>query len=161
MKSILVGIGNPNFCDDGLGFWVVKAMEREIDAIHFLSPTLNMLNYLLGYELAIVTDGVKSGKVAPGTLIEFTINPGEKRSYFGGSTHSLSLIEVIATGYETFGNDMPRHIRFMGIEVEDIRTFKNSLTEPVKKAFPDLIEKIREHIHSGQEKQNPFKKFPR
>ena len=146
MKGVLIGIGNPNFRDDGVGFWVVIALEKEVKAVHFLSPTLNMLNHMFGCEKAVIVDGVKLGR-RPGEIVEFFIEPsGNSENYFGGLTHSLSLKEVIATGYLTFKEDMPQYIKFIGVEVEDIQMFKPSLSEPVKKTLPHVVEKVRNFL---------------
>jgi hydrogenase maturation protease len=144
-RGILIGIGNPNFKDDGIGFQVVKALKGEVDAVHLLSPSLEMLERMFGYEKAVIVDGVKLGK-KPGEIVELDLKPHEDKETFGGLTHSISLKEIITTGYAIFKEKMPQEVKLIGIEVESLTPFENSLSNAVQRALPKLIERIREFL---------------
>ncbi|ADY73029.1 hydrogenase maturation protease [Desulfurobacterium thermolithotrophum DSM 11699] len=140
--KLLIGIGNPNFSDDGLGFWTVEALCGEIQAVHFLSPSLYMVKTLLGKEKVVIVDAVKLG-LKPGEIVELDLTSGQNQKLYGGNSHSVSLSEIITVGYSLFADKMPREIKFIGVEAADLETFKNELTEPVKKAFPKVVEKVK------------------
>ncbi len=146
MDSIVIGIGNPNFGDDGVGFWVVKALEGEVKAVHLLSPSINLLKYLIGHKRAVIVDGVKTGR-KPGEIVEFFLEADMNREYYGGLTHSLSLEETITLGYLTYSNRMPELIKFIGVEVDSIDRLDHSLSEPVNKAIPEVIRRIKEFLN--------------
>jgi hydrogenase maturation protease len=85
----------------------------------------------------------KLGK-KPGEIVELDLKPQEDKETFGGLTHSISLKEIITTGYALFKEKMPQEVKLIGIEVESLTPFENSLSSPVQKALPKLLKRIKE-----------------
>jgi len=141
LKIIVVGIGNPSFGDDGAGFEVIKKLKGKVATCHLLSPSLELLEKIKGYDLAILVDAVDIG-LKPGEIIEFSIEKGKNKERFGGLTHTLSMEEIVTTGYELFPNEMPPKVIFIGIQVESMPPFKKGLSTPVKKAVEKVINEI-------------------
>lgn len=141
MKIVVVGIGNPSFGDDGAGFEVIKKLKRKVAACHLLSPSLELLEKIKGYDLAILVDAVDIG-LKPGEVIEFSIEKGKNKERFGGLTHTLSMEEIVTTGYELFPDEMPQKVIFIGIQVEGILPFTKGLSLPVKKAVEEVADRI-------------------
>ncbi len=141
MKIIIVGIGNPSFGDDGAGFEVIKKLKGKVATCHLLSPSLELLEKIKGYDLTILVDAVNIG-LEPGEIIEFSIEKGKNKERFGGLTHTLSMEEIVTTGYELFPNEMPQKVIFIGIQVENMPPFKKGLSTPVKKAVEKVVNEI-------------------
>lgn len=141
MKVIVVGIGNPSFGDDGAGFEIVERLKGRVATCHLLSPSLEILEKIKGYDLAILVDAVDIG-LKPGEIVEFSIEKGKNKERFGGLTHTLSMEEIVTTGYELFPDQMPQKVIFIGIQVESMPPFRKGLSTPVKKAVEEISSKI-------------------
>lgn len=151
MKKLLVlGIGNPNFKDDGVGYKIVENLKKlkefkEIKTFCLLSTDLKVLDIILDYDIVLIVDGIKTGFLEPGTIVE--IDPFQTfEGVYASGTHNLSLFEVIKVGYQVFPERMPKKIRIIGIEVEDINSLDKECSPKVQKAIPKVIEKIKNEI---------------
>ena len=142
-KAIVVGIGNPNLKDDGVGFKIVEQLDGLVDTVCLLNTDLKVIDAILNYEKAIIVDGVKTG-VEPGTLVEFDPLKTWANVYASG-THNLSLFEVIRIGYKVFPEEMPKEIKIIGVEIEEI-TFDKECSPKVKEAIPRVVQKIKEYL---------------
>lgn len=143
-RAIVIGIGNPNFKDDGVGYKIVEQLEGLVDTVCLLNTDLKVIDAMLNYEVAVVVDGVKIG-AEPGTIVEFDPFKTFEKVYASG-THSLTLFEVIRIGYHVFPEEMPKEIKIIGIEVEDVDTLDKECSPKVKEAIPKVIELIKEYL---------------
>jgi hydrogenase maturation protease len=133
-KAIVIGIGNPNFKDDGVGYKIVEQLEGLVDTVCLLNTDLKVIDVMLGYDVAVIVDGVKVG-VEPGTIVEIDPFKTFDKVYASG-THSLTVFEVIRIGYQVFQEEMPKEIKIIGVEVEDIDTLDRDCSPKVKAAIP-------------------------
>jgi hydrogenase maturation protease len=146
-KVIVIGIGNPNFKDDGVGLKVVEELEKLgiKDTVKYLNIDLKIIDSMRGYKKAIIVDAVKIG-VEPGTILEFNGRETWSKVYASG-THSMSIFEVIRIGYEVFPEEMPEEVKIIGIEGEEVLSLGMELTPSVQKAVPKVVEKILKKIN--------------
>jgi len=150
-KAIVIGIGNPNLKDDGIGFKVVEELSEPVDKLCLLNTDLKVIQKVLGYNLAIIVDGIKTG-AKPGTIIE--IDPLKTwENVYSSGTHSMSLFEVIRIGYTIFPEEMPKEIKIIGIEVENISEFSRELSPSVEKAIPKVLNKIKKYLKEFSNKK--------
>jgi len=145
MKTIILGIGNPFLKDDSVGIRVAEMLKGRVDAdIEVLTTTdFDVIGKLLGYDKAIIVDGIKTGK-EPGTVHVLSVDNLFVSYKFSGS-HSLDLATSIKIGYELFGDEMPKEIKIVAIEVEDV-DFGYECSESVKKAIPKAVEIITKEL---------------
>lgn len=143
-RAIVIGIGNPNFKDDGVGYKIVEQLEGLVDTVCLLNTDLKVIDAMLNYDIAIVVDGVKVG-IEPGTIVEFDPLKTFEKVYASG-THSLTLFEVIRIGYHVFPEEMPKEIKIIGVEVEDVDTLDPECSPKVKEAIPKVVEIIKEYL---------------
>ncbi len=143
---IVIGIGNPNFKDDGVGLRVVEELEKKgiKDTVKYLNIDLKVIDSMRGYKKAIIVDAMKTG-AEPGTIVEFNGRTTWKNVYASG-THSMSIFEVIRIGYEVFPEEMPDEVKIIGIEGEEVLSLGMELTPSVKKAIPEAVERILKEI---------------
>lgn len=144
MKTIIVGIGNPNFTDDGVGLKIVGEFENITDTAMLMNTDFKVIDSILNYDRAIIVDGVKSG-VEPGSIIEFDPLNTFKNIYASG-THNITLFEVIRVGYTLFPDEMPKEIKIIGIEIEDVETVSKECTPKVNEAIPKVVEMIKKYL---------------
>ncbi|MGB9823447.1 hydrogenase maturation protease [Thermodesulfovibrio sp.] len=143
MKSVIIGIGNPNFKDDGVGLKVVEHFEGIVDTVAFLNIGFNLIDALLGYDRAVIVDGVKTGK-EPGSIVEF--NADFWGNVYASGTHNFSIFEIIRIGYSVFPDEMPNDIKIIGIEVEDVETLSRQCSPRVESAIPEAVSRIKEYL---------------
>lgn len=143
MKSVIIGIGNPNFKDDGVGLKIVEHFEGIVDTVTLLNIGFNLIDSLLGYDKAVIVDGVKTGK-EPGSIIEF--NAEFWGDVYASGTHNFSIFEIIRIGYSVFPEEMPKEIKIIGIEVEDVETLSRQCSPSVETAIPKAVSKIKEYL---------------
>ncbi|HMK55899.1 MAG TPA: hydrogenase maturation protease [Dissulfurispiraceae bacterium] len=144
MKTIVLGIGNPFMADDSVGIKVAESLEGVVDIKILTTTDFNIIDAVLGYDRAVIVDGVITGS-EPGTIIEMTREQAAGKSRFSG-THNLSLAESLRIGYDLFGDEMPKDIRIIGVEVEDIESFGKGCTPKVEAAIAPAIERVKKHL---------------
>lgn len=143
MKRVIIGIGNPNFKDDGVGLKIVENFEGDVDKVTLLNIGFNLIDSLLGYDKAVIVDGVKTGK-EPGSIIEFNVDFWG--DVYASGTHNFSIFEIIRIGYSVFPDEMPKEIKIVGVEVEDVETLSRECSPSVESAIPKAISVIKEYL---------------
>ncbi len=148
MKTVIVGIGNPYLKDDSVGLRIAEELKGKVDAdVEFLTTTdLDVVGKVLGYDRAIIVDAIKkveeAGKVHVLDVDDLFI------TYHFSNSHSLDLATSIKIGYELFGDEMPKEIKIVAVEVEDV-SFGYECTEEVRKAIPKAVEIIKSLIEGS------------
>lgn len=142
--SIVVGIGNPLLKDDRVGIEVVDALRAqhpEMDTEILYSVGFDVLDTIMGYERAVIVDACQMG-MPPGTIMEITPEEMFDQSNLVNS-HAVTLGATLKTGQMLFPEEMPREIRLMLVEVEDISTFSTQCTPAVSHAIGDVVDRIQ------------------
>jgi len=145
MKVIVVGIGNPIMGDDSVGIRVVEELKKEVevDTAILTTTTFEVLDKIMGYDKAIIVDGIKSGN-EPGTIYELTVDD-VFYTYSFTNTHNLSLATTLKIGYLIFPEKMPKYIKLIAVEVENI-DFGKDCSPKVKNAIPKVVEMIKKEL---------------
>ncbi len=146
MKTIVVGIGNPILRDDSVGIKIVEMISKEIDVDTAILTTTNfdVLDKILGYDRAIIVDAIRMGN-EPGTIYELTIED-IFLTYSYTNTHNLTLATTLKLGYVIFPEKMPKEIKLIAVEVEDVESFGEECTPKVKEAIPKVVEMIKRDL---------------
>ncbi len=142
-KSIVVGIGNPLLKDDRVGIEVVEALEAKgsaVDTAILYSVGFDVLDTIMGYDEAVIVDACQMG-LAPGTILEIT--PEEMFDHNNlVNSHAVTLGSTLKTGQMLFPEEMPKKLKLMLVEVEDISTFSTQCTPVVCHAIDDVVERL-------------------
>lgn len=144
MKTLVVGIGNPNFKDDGVGLKIVEELQGVVDTVSLLNISFQIIDSILGYDKVIIVDGVKSG-TEPGSIVEFSSDYWA--NIYASGTHNLSIFEIIRIGYKLFPEEMPKEIKIIGVEVEDVETLSRECSSKVFAAIPEAVARIKEYLN--------------
>ncbi len=144
MKTLVVGIGNPNFKDDGVGLKIVEELQGVVDTVSLLNISFQIIDSILGYDKVIIVDGVKSG-TEPGSIVEFSSDYWA--NIYASGTHNLSIFEIIRIGYKLFPEEMPKEIKIIGVEVEDVETLSRECSPKVVAAIPEAVARIKEYLN--------------
>ncbi len=136
-RTAVVGLGSPIMCDDAVGLHVSEAIQSmemdDVDCFQEAVGGLDILPVIHGYTHAIIVDAIQTGEYGPGTVLLFT------ESYFDevvseASTHDVNLPTAIKIGRQMDPDLMPERIDFVAVEVRDIKTVTERMTEEVEGA---------------------------
>lgn len=157
-KRILVlGLGNEILKDDGVGIVALRKVRERLGSkglpVEFIETNemgLSLLDFLEGYEHAIIVDSILTGKREPGAIMTFD------RSTFDNpaacNPHHMGLDEILDLA-EKVQIKVPKTFDVVAIEVEDPYSFGEELTPKVKRALPKVVTKIERLIKKALEEK--------
>jgi hydrogenase maturation protease len=78
-KTLVIGLGNPIFGDDGLGWIVAQQIEETIDSpgveiIWLACGGLQLMERMIGYQRAILIDTLHHTRSEPGKIFLFELD---------------------------------------------------------------------------------------
>ena len=146
-KILVLGVGNPFRRDDGIGPAVIQRLqaEQELEGIDLRdggTDGLSLLDYLKGYDHALIIDAVEMG-LSPGEIRMFS--PEEAKLTIRTdalSTHGFGLAEVIGL-MDTL--DIQTNLRIIGVQAKDI-SFGEEMSPEVASKIEEIIELVKKVI---------------
>lgn len=148
MKTLILGLGNDLLSDDAVGILAVRALRARslpglaaapIDIAEHNSAGLSLLDVLVGYDRVLIVDSIHSGKFAPGTVLEMTLE--DLRLIPGMSPHYAGLPEVMDIG-RRLGLAMPRELLIFAVEIPECLIIGGGLSGPVAAIVATLADRI-------------------
>ena len=152
---VAIGIGQSLRADDGVGPMVVEAwaamypetaQDPRLDVKLCALPGLALLDFLSGFEMAILVDAVLGGpSVVPGSLLLF--NPQDLGSFSpaAGSAHGWGVAESLKLAEALGRDDLPEQIRILGIAVSQVG-LGAEMSPEVKAVIPTAAGKLQELV---------------
>lgn len=133
-RIVVIGLGSPVMSDDAIGLEISKAIEElnlpDVDTRQEAIGGLDILPMIHGYKHAIIVDAIQTFEYGPGTVLLF--NPEDFDSTISdASAHEVNLATALRIGRELDPDIMPKSIKFVAIEVEDIQTMSEEMTPSV------------------------------
>jgi hydrogenase maturation protease len=151
LKTLILGLGNPYLADDSAGLKVIKLLEKGLSnpdiALYETSLAgINLLDYLVGYDKAIIVDAIRTPDGKPGNIYRLT--PEEfDTSCHTTSSHDIGIINAIELG-KRLELSMPKTIEIIGIEAYDVFTLTEKCTPDIESAIPKVAEMIIKEVTS-------------
>jgi hydrogenase maturation protease len=142
-SPLVIGVGNTNRRDDGVGPEVVRRLRSRIGtpdrAVAFEGDGTGLLDLWEDATWVVVVDAVRSGS-PPGTVHRIDAHgPYSFPSPATSSTHGLSVAEAVRLG-RTLGR-LPDRLVVYGVEGSDFEP-GTGLTAPVEGAVNRVVESI-------------------
>jgi hydrogenase maturation protease len=144
LKTIIVGLGNLSFSDDGIGLLVARAVKNEIlhegiSVVESSGSGLDILDIIADFEKAIIVDAVQTADGQPGSIYRFDLDD----TFFqeASSPHKIDFLAAINLGRKS-GLRLPCEIIVYGIEAQTIDEPVERCTAAVKASIPVCVEKI-------------------
>jgi hydrogenase maturation protease len=144
MKTMVLGLGNPIFGDDGVGLKIIEILQKQI---HDKDITiegaelagLDMLEKLSGYDRIIIIDAIQTG----GKVGEiFHLTPEDlKSTIHTGTPHDVNFTTALEFG-ERIGVKLPSKIDILAIEIAPNVAFSEELTPAIEKVVPEAVKKV-------------------
>lgn len=150
-KTLVIGLGNPILGDDGIGWRVAEAIEREIPDLEVTCLSLgglSLMERLVGYDRAIIIDSIQTREGKVGTVYTFPLEA--LPDYSAGHTtaaHDTSLQTALKVG-RAMGASLPDDIFIVGVEAEHVYEFSDMLTPAVAQAVPAAVKTVIDLVTS-------------
>jgi hydrogenase maturation protease len=148
MKTMVLGLGNPIFRDDGVGLRVIEELRKQV---HDNNVTiegaelagLDMLETLSRYDRVIIIDAIQMG----GRVGEiYRLTPEDlKPTSHTGTPHDVNFSTALAFG-ERIGIKLPLKIDILAIEIPNAINFGETLTPEVEKVVPQCVKEVLEML---------------
>ena len=158
--TLVVGLGNPILGDDGIGWWVVDALEArlatderargmagDLELDRVAVGGLSLMERLVGYERVLLVDAILGGEM-PGTVSVGAL--AETVCHLAGhldSAHDVSLPEALSTG-RALGARLPDDITVVSVAVRDVDHFGEHLSPDVAGAVEVAVARVLDALGS-------------
>ncbi|MDR0198704.1 MAG: hydrogenase maturation protease [Methanomassiliicoccaceae archaeon] len=150
---LVIGLGSPIMTDDAIGLKVAEAVEfmglPNVETLQEAIGGLDIIPLIMGYRNVIIVDAIRTNACRPGTIIIFDPEDFEP-TVANASAHEMNLATAMRIGRQYDPDGMPESVRFVAIEVEDIMTVGETMTDDVSKALPDAVETVLQMIREIQ-----------
>lgn len=152
MRTLILGLGNPIRCDDGVGNRIAQILENEIsDPEVTVTETnavgLDLLDLLTGYERAIIIDAIQTQKGRAGQVHRLSLQDLGAPHYLS-ATHNIDLATALELGTR-LGLALPEEVIIFAIEAADVTTFSEECTPEVERAIPAVVESVLEELRGA------------
>ena len=144
-KIVVIGLGSPIMTDDAVGLKVSEEIEKlridNVDTRQEAIGGLDILPVLHHYSHAVIVDAIKTGTYESGTIMIF--DPEDFEPTVGdASAHGINLATAMHIGRQMDPDIMPLSVRFVAVEVDDIRTVSETMTAKVEAAVPHATDAV-------------------
>lgn len=143
MKTLVLALGNDLLGDDGVAWRAADLLASKGGSFAVEKTSvagLALLEYLTGYERALLLDALCSGRYPVGTVVE--LHPEDFGPVVGPSPHYAGLAEVFALA-RRIEVPLPERIAILGVEVAEPHVIREGLSASGEKAALALVERAR------------------
>jgi len=139
-EALVLGLGNDLVADDGFGPAVARECKvhlgdrGDVAVEEAAAAGLRLLDLLSGYRRALILDVVQTGRVPPGTLLDWPL-PNSASAWTLGGSHQCDLLTALTLG-RSLGFALPEEIAVLVAEASDLSTIREELSPAVAAAVP-------------------------
>lgn len=158
MKTLILGLGNELYGDDGIGLHVVRILRKKVEAKKENFPWLDnvdfeecslsglsLLEVIVGYDKLIIIDTIK--KATPVTGRIHLLEEKDLRDIPGPSPHYVSLPQTLDIG-KKLGLKVPSKIKIIAVEAKNMYNLGESLSPEMEKVLPSIIKEVKKALKS-------------
>ena len=149
MNTRIIGLGNAILTDDGVGIYTVREVSRrftktgldsEVDIVESEVGGFDLMELMAGWKRIILVDSIQFAGLKSGTVIR--IDPDDLHTSLRlRSVHDVDLPTVLELG-RRLGLAMPENLTIFGIQVEDLHTISESLTQAAQMGMRQAVRLI-------------------
>jgi hydrogenase maturation protease len=151
----VIGCGNPNRSDDGVGVYVAQALLARLraaphDGVRVFDAGTNGMEVMFqarGATRLVVVDASRSG-APPGAVFELPGSEVADEPHAGFNLHDFRWEHAVAAGRRIFRDAFPAEVRVVLVEAQSL-DFGLALSEPVRRAADGVIERLWAEIDGG------------
>ena len=145
MKTLILGIGNPVRCDDGVGIRVAQEVSKrvgdpQITVAEACHGGLFILDAVLGYDRVLLIDSIQTKGGTPGEV--YRLRPSDLSfARHLSSPHQVNFITALELG-KALDLPMPERIDIIAVEAGEVTSFRERCTREVEQAIPVAVEMV-------------------
>lgn len=147
-KVIVIGVGNVLFKDEGVGVYATRyihenyTFDSPIEVIDGACLGFTLMPYFQEYDYVVLVDTV-SVEDTPGSIYRLPADEMLGLGNYRQTAHEVEIVEMleICSLLEHMAE-----VIIIGIVPEDITSVDMSLTQPLREAFPALVDYITDEI---------------
>jgi len=132
-KNVIIGLGNDLLGDDAIGLITARRLKNffndTIDVFESPNGGLELLDYLEGYENALILDSLYTNKYPSGYITVYSVN--DFISFQSSTPHYIGLPEVVNIAKE-LNISIPKNIVVLLMEVENPYELSINLSNSVE-----------------------------
>lgn len=156
ISTIIIGMGNGVRSDDGVGLRIAQELgglfagDPDVATAELHCGGMQLMETMAGYDRAVVIDAMIGG-ATPGTVRIF--DPEElPNTRTTNSTHDGSLQMALEFG-RAIGLRVPGKIRIWAVEAGDVETLGETLTPPVERAVPLVVQDVLRELRAERQSE--------
>jgi hydrogenase maturation protease len=149
MKTLVLGIGNPILCDDGVGIKVAREVGEKLDdpqitVAETSTAGLSLLDSIVGYDKVVIIDAIQTKKGKAGQIYRMKPEDFSFAKHFS-SPHQINLATALELG-KMLNLAMPQEITIFAVEAKDVSNFNERCTPEVERAIPEAVKTVLEEL---------------
>ncbi len=158
MKTLVLGLGNELYGDDGTGIHVVRLLKKKreakteeslwlenVDLEECCLSGLSLLEVIVGYDKLIIIDTIKKTNPIPGHI--HLLKEKDLRRIPGPSPHYVSVPQTLEIG-KKLGLKVPAKIKIIAVEAKNMYNLGEGLSPEMEKALPSIIKEVKKALES-------------
>jgi len=142
-KTLVLGIGNEIRGDDGVGIHVARRvaallpaeLASRVDVDEACTGGFDLVDYLRGYERAVIADAIQTEGGEAGTVYTFPLEALRLTAHLGHS-HGVNLGGALAV-LEGLALGAPRDVAVVAVEAAELNEFTEKMTPAVAAAVEE------------------------
>lgn len=149
VKTLVLGWGNPILGDDGVGWHVAEAIEKELHQLEIIvkqssASGFNLLDLMVGYDRVVIIDAIQTRVGKPGQVyrLELTGLDFPQQASF---LHQVNLAVALEVG-KKMGLALPQQVVIFAVEAADVTTFSEKCTPEVEQAIPQVVQMVLREV---------------
>lgn len=141
--AVVVGLGNPDRADDGVGPAVVRELPPcpEVEVWEAIRGGLPLAQSLVGFRWALIVDAAPSLPVGEVALFPLAPENGSRITDHGTWLHGMGLAQALAA-LRTVGIAIPE-VWALAIGVASELPFRRGLSPEVARAVPAAVAEVQ------------------
>jgi len=149
MKTLVLGLGNPIRCDDGVGLRVAQEVrsrlsDQEVTVMEACMSGLDLLHMLADFEKVVIIDAIQTRDGKVGQIYRLTPEVFDATQHVS-TPHNINFATALELG-RRLGITLPQQIVIFAIEVEDIATYSESCTPGVEPLIPEVADLVIQEL---------------
>ena len=149
MKTLVLGLGNPILCDDGVGIRVAHEVRNRLNNPHVTvaetsAAGFGLLDSIVGYDKVIIIDAIQTEKGQAGQIYHMESADFSLTKHLS-SPHQINLATALELG-KMLNMTMPREISIFAVEAKDIASFSETCTPEVEQVIPEAVEMVMDEL---------------
>ncbi len=153
-KTLVLGIGNEIRGDDGVGIHVARrvaellpaAWNGRVDVDEACTGGFELVDFLRGYERAVIADAIQTEGGAPGTVYRFDAAALRLTAHLGHS-HGVNLGGALAV-LEALELGAPEDVAVVAVEAAELNEFTEEMTPAVAAAVEEAAAAVLDEVKS-------------